>query len=200
MIFVISGPSASGKTTLVQHVRNIMPEVEFSISCTTRPERPQDKNDAHDYDFVDRETFERRVQEGYFAEWADVHGNCYGTPWNQINKASSTSGGTTDVILDVDVKGARNIKERFPEAVLIFVVPPSIDELKNRLKRRNTETDESISQRLASLREELSVIEQYDYIIVNNTIEDSQREIEAAIDIFRTRKARIDNVREEYSG
>lgn len=177
-----------------------MPEVEFSISCTTRPERPQDKNDAHDYDFVDRKTFERRVQEGYFAEWADVHGNFYGTPWSQINKASSTSGGTTDVILDVNVKGALSIKKRFPEAVLIFVIPPSIGELKNRLKKRNTETDKSISQRLASLKEELAVIGQYDYIIINNTVEDSQREIENAISIFRTRKARIDDMRREYSG
>lgn len=198
MIFVISGPSASGKTTLVKHIRNVMPEVEFSISCTTRPERPQDKNDVYDYDFIDRETFKRRIKEGYFAEWADVHGNFYGTPWNQINKASSTSGGEKDVILDVDVKGARSIKERFPEAVLIFVVPPSIEELKGRLKKRNTETEESIEQRLKSLKDELALIEQYNYILINDTIEESQREIESAIEIFRMRKDRIDGLRSSY--
>lgn len=200
MIFVISGPSASGKTTLVKYVRKVMPEVEFSISCTTRPERPEDKNDSSDYEFISEEKFDCRIKDGYFAEWAVVHGNRYGTPWNQIKKASSTAGGETDVVLDVDVKGARSIKERFPEAVLIFVVPPSFEDLEARLRKRNTESRESIRERLVSLKEELSVVDQYDYVIINDELENATNEIESAIKMFRTRKSRIDFIKSSYSG
>ncbi|WP_462137372.1 guanylate kinase [Candidatus Mycalebacterium sp.] len=198
MIFVISGPSASGKTTLVKHVRDVMPEIDFSISCTTRPRRPEDAGDARDYDFVDNNTFDQRINDGYFAEWEEVHGNRYGTPWNQIKKASDTAGGETDVVLDVDVKGARNIKERFSEAVLFFVVPPSIEVLRERLEKRNTETDTSINKRLVSLKDELSLIHQYDYVIVNSKLGEARKEIETAIEIFRTRKDRIDRIKAAY--
>lgn len=199
MIFVISGPSASGKTTLVKHVRDVMPEVGFSISCTTRPKRPTDKGDQRDYDFIDLAEFKRRVGEGYFAEWAEVHGNRYGTPWSQIKKASATAGGASDVILDVNVDGARKIKERFPEAVLFFVVPPDIEEIKNRLKKRNTETEESIKNRIVSLKDEISVIDHYDYIIINRKLEDAMREIEDAIKMFKIRRERIERIRKSYA-
>ncbi len=172
--------------------------MEFSISCTTRPRRPEDKDDLCDYEFIDEQQFDRRIKNGYFAEWAVVHGNRYGTPWNQIKKASSTAGGGTDVILDVDIKGGRSIKERFPEAFLIFVVPPSIEDLKTRLMKRNTEDKESIRQRLVSLKEEVSVIDQYDYVIVNDELEATQKEIESAIIMFKTQKNRIDLVRAAY--
>ncbi len=199
MIFVISGPSASGKTTLVKHIRSVMPEVDFSISCTTREHRPEDNGDVNDYDFVDDETFDRLINEGYFAEWAVVHGNRYGTPWNEIKKASSAAGGVADVILDVDVKGAGSIKDRFPEAVLIFVAPPDIARLKERLRKRNTENTGSINKRLDSLRQELSLIHQYDYVIVNDKLDDAKKEIESAIKMFRTRKERIESIKAAYS-
>ncbi len=183
----------------MKHVRTVMPDVEFSISCTTRPERSDDRQDSSDYKFVSDEQFDRFVREGHFAEWAVVHGNRYGTPWSQIKKASSAAGGSADVVLDVDVNGARSIKERFPEAVLIFVVPPNIKDLKERLSKRNTEDEESIRKRLMSLRDELSVIDQYDYVIVNDGIERARGEIESAIEIFKTRKDRIDRIRTAYS-
>lgn len=198
MIFVISGPSASGKTTLVKHVRDVMPEVDFSISCTTRLRRPEEKNNSHNYDFIDDKTFDQRIKEGYFAEWEEVHGNRYGTPWNQIKKASSTAGEVADVVLDVDVKGARNIKGRFPEAVLIFVVPPSIEDLVKRLKQRNTENDDNINKRLDSLQDELSLINQYDYIIVNDNLDQAKKEVETAIEMFRKRKNRIESIKKSY--
>ncbi len=200
MVFVISGPSASGKTTLVKHVCKVMPNMEFSISCTTRPRRPEDKGDLSDYEFVEDEEFTRRVKQDYFAEWAVVHGNRYGTPRCQIEKALSKDSNSADIVLDVNVEGADNIKKQFPDAILIFVTPPTIDDLHERLRRRNTENNKSIQRRLLSLKEEISVIDRYDYVIVNGKLGDSLAEIESVIKMFRTRKQRIENIKAAYSG
>jgi len=173
LLIVISAPSGAGKTTLTKLLLNEIPSLEFSVSFTTRPPREGEAN-GRDYWFVSREEFERRIREGDFLEWAEVHGNLYGTSKSQVLKAL---GEGRDVLLDIDTQGAIEVKKKFPEAVLIFILPPSLGELERRLRKRGTDEEEVIRRRLEFAREEIKKAPLYDYIVLNEEIEEALRRL-----------------------
>jgi guanylate kinase len=176
-LFVISGPSGSGKTTLVTRVLSNLENLRFSISYTTRSMRAGEIRGEH-YEFVSREEFQDMIERDSFAEWAEVHGNFYGTPRADIEKWIETG---VDVILDIDVQGARRLRGVFDDAVFIFVVPPSIEILEQRLRDRKSEQDRDISIRLGIAREEVACSKCYDYIIINDDADVAAERIEAVI-------------------
>ena len=176
-LFVISGPSGSGKTTLVTRVLSNVENLRFSISYTTRSMRAGEVRGEH-YEFASREEFQDMIERDFFAEWAEVHGNFYGTPRADIEKWIEAG---VDVILDIDVQGARRLRGVFDDAVFIFVVPPSIEILEQRLRDRKSEQDGDISIRLGIVREEVSCSKCYDYIIINDEADVAAGRIEAVI-------------------
>ncbi len=177
MLFVISGPSGCGKSTLVKHVLSTLPKVAFSVSHTTRGRREGEEEGTHYY-FVDREKFDSMIAEGRLAEWAVVHGNYYGTSKRELEHRAS---GDTDVILDIDVQGARQIKEKYKKGLFIFVLPPSFAQLKERLVKRGQDAPDIISKRLGMARKEIRSYPQFDYLIVNKTLDTAKQELEAII-------------------
>lgn len=176
-MFVISGPSGSGKTTLVTRVLSNVENLRFSISYTTRPMRAGEVRGEH-YEFVPREEFQGMIERDFFAEWAEVHGNFYGTPRADIQKWIETG---VDVILDIDVQGAKRLRGVFDDAVFIFVVPPSVEILEQRLRDRKSEEDGDISIRLGIVKEEVACSKCYDYIIINDEVDIAAGRIEAVI-------------------
>ena len=176
-LFVISGPSGSGKTTLVTRVLSNAENLRFSISYTTRSMRAGEIRGEH-YEFVSREEFQDMIERDFFAEWAEVHGNFYGTPRADIEKWIEAG---VDVVLDIDVQGAKRLRGVFDDAVFIFVVPPSIEILEQRLRDRKSEQDRDISIRLGIVREEVACSKCYDYIIINDEADVAARRIEAVI-------------------
>ena len=176
-MFVISGPSGSGKTTLVTRVLSNVGNLRFSISYTTRSVRAGEVRGEH-YEFVSREEFQGMIERGFFAEWAEVHGNFYGTPRAEIEEWIETG---VDVILDIDVQGARRLRGVFDEAVFIFVVPPSLEVLEQRLRDRKSEEEGDISIRLGIVKEEVACSKCYDYIIINDEADIAAGRIEAVI-------------------
>lgn len=176
-LFVISGPSGSGKTTLVARVLSNVENLRFSISYTTRSMRSGEVRGEH-YEFVSREQFRDMIGQDFFAEWAEVHGNFYGTPRAGIEKWIETG---ADVILDIDVQGARRLRGVFDDAVFIFVVPPSLEILEQRLRDRKSEEEGDISTRLGIAKQEVACSKCYDYIIINDEADIAARKIEAVI-------------------
>ena len=176
-LFVISGPSGSGKTTLVAHVLSKVENLRFSVSFTTRSMRPGEIRGEH-YEFVSREEFLDMIERDCFAEWAEVHGNFYGTPRAGIQKYIETG---VDVILDIDVQGAKRLRGVFEDAVFIFVVPPSIEILERRLRDRKSEEARDISIRLSIVKQEVSCSKCYDYIIINDEMDAAAGSVEAVI-------------------
>lgn len=165
-IIVISGPSGCGKSTLIAMLLAEFPELRFSVSHTTRPPRPGEA-DGKDYHFVSAERFERMVRAKRFAEWAVVHGQRYGTSWQEI-RAKSARGRT--LVLDIDTQGAGAIKEQFPEAMGVFVVPPNLAALKKRLRQRQERLDREARRRLGAALKELRAYRRYDYVVVNDEL------------------------------
>ena len=165
-IIVISGPSGCGKSTLIHELLAEFPELLFSVSHTTRPMR---KNEVpgRDYHFVSAGEFQKMLRGDKFVEWAEVHGHHYGTSWKEV-RAKSGKGRT--LVLDIDSQGARNIKRQFPEAMAVFVVPPTLAALKKRLLLRQGKLDREARQRLHAALKELRTYEQYDYVIVNDKL------------------------------
>ncbi len=184
MLFVISGPSGCGKSTLVKHALSALSQVAFSVSHTTRPQR-EGEEEGTDYYFVDRDKFDSMITESRLAEWAVVHGNYYGTSKRELEHRAS---GGTDVILDIDVQGARQIREKHKKGLFIFVLPPSFAQLKQRLVKRGQDDPDVISQRLAMARKEIRAYPQFDYIIINDALETAQQELEA---IFISERCRL---------
>ena len=183
-IFVVSSPSGGGKTTVVSALLKRSDRLSRSVSYTTRPRRPMERDGA-DYRFVPSETFERMRRSGGFLEWAKVHEACYGTPAEPITRALASG---RDVVLSIDVQGARQIKRRFGrQAVLIFLAPPSIQDLRARLIKRHTETSESIRRRLDAAQRELACAAWYDYVVVNRRISEAVRQLEAIVTAERLR-------------
>jgi guanylate kinase len=191
LLVVISAPSGTGKTTLTHMLLKEFPNMEFSVSYTTRPPRPGEVN-GKDYFFVDRETFERMIEEGDFLEWAEVYGNLYGTSKSQVLKALNEG---KDIILDIDTQGALQVKKNFPEAVLIFVLPPSLSELERRLRRRGTDDEETIERRLRVVREEIKRAPLYDYIVVNDVLEIAFENLKS---IIRAEKCKTERLAEQF--
>ena len=167
ILLIVSSPSGAGKTTLCRKLLAEFDDIRFSISHTTRPPRPGEV-DGVDYNFVDKDTFEQMVDDELFIEWANVHGNRYGTAHAEI-RAAATEG--VDLIFDIDYQGARQIVEQYPEAVSIFVLPPSIDELRRRLSSRGTESPESLERRFKAALGEIAQHAQFDYLLLNDDAE-----------------------------
>ena len=165
-IFIISAPSGTGKTTILKEIMVIVPRRAFSVSHTTRAPRGREQ-DGLDYHFVDVEKFSRMRDKGEFLEWAEVHGNFYGTSRKAVEKQLSDG---LDVFLEIDIQGMKQIKAQLSEPVTIFIAPPSWEEQERRLRRRGTDSPGTISLRLANGRREMAAAELYDYLLVNDTI------------------------------
>ncbi|MDD3655155.1 MAG: guanylate kinase [Atribacterota bacterium] len=176
-LFVISGPSGVGKGTLRKKLFEHVPDLQYSVSVTTRKPRREER-EGIDYFFVDEETFRRYIQENRFAEWAKVHGDCKGTLLSTINKTLVEG---KDLLLEIDVQGALQIKNKYPEGIFIFIAPPSWDKLENRLRGRSTEDEENLKKRLNDAHYEMEYIRYYDYIIVNNQLGKALEELKAII-------------------
>ncbi len=186
-LIVVSAPSGAGKTTLCREVRTCLPDLAYSVSYTTRAPRPGEI-DGTDFHFVTESAFAELRKAGRFAEWALVHGNLYGTHAGAIERAL---GEGCDVLLDIDTQGARQLRVRYPEAVLIFVIAPSMTELEQRLRERRSDADPEIERRLRRAREEIQLWRQYDYLIVNRDVKDAVEQLAAVIQAERCRANRL---------
>lgn len=176
-LFVVSAPSGAGKTTLLRRLAERRPNTAFSVSFTTRKPRPGEK-DGRDYSFVSEEEFNRMAREGAFAEWAEVHGSLYGTSRQRLEEML---GQGLDVLHDVDVQGARQMRKVYPDAVYVFVLPPSMDALRKRLTGRGSDAEEAVARRLRKAAVEIGEYESYNYVIVNDVLEEALRELESIV-------------------
>jgi guanylate kinase len=176
-VFIISAPSGSGKSTLVDNVRRTVPNLEFSISYTTRGPRGPERNGC-EYFFVTREQFEEMIRNDDFLEHADVFGNYYGTARRFLRKASEQG---RDLLLDIDVQGAAQIKSKIPQAISVFILPPNRSELEQRLRLRGQDTGKVIQRRLDAATREIENYDKYDYILVNEKLEDSVEALRAIL-------------------
>jgi guanylate kinase len=166
-IFVVSAPSGGGKTTLCRDLLKNFPEISYSISHTTRQRRKNEK-DGEDYYFISTDDFEEKIEQGFWLEWAKVHTNYYGTSQKHLEKQANQG---LNVLLEIDIKGAKQIKKLFPDAVTIFIMAPSLAVLEKRLKQRATDTEDIINIRLKNARSEIDQKDFYDYIIVNDQLD-----------------------------
>lgn len=189
LLLVLSAPSGTGKTTLARRLVQAHPDAEFSVSVTTREPRGAER-DGVDYRFVDALTFQRMIEQDELVEWAEVHDNFYGSPQSVVDRAFSTGG---IAVFDVDVQGGRSIRRRYPEAVLVFVLPPSMAELERRLRERGTESEDAIRRRMLAARSELEQgARAYDYLVVNDSVDRAYTELEAIVSAERGRRGRVD--------
>jgi len=181
ILYVLSGPSGSGKTTLAKHLVKTVDYVDFAISYTTRKIRDGEK-DGIDYKFIDEEKFRFMIDSNQFAEWAEVHGNLYGTPIDEIETVLDKG---IDILLDIDVQGSLQIKTKYRNSVHIFLIPPDLITLRKRLSKRNTENSSELEKRMEMAIKEISRINDYDYIIVSDDIDKSLRKLESIIETVR---------------
>ena len=187
-VFIISAPSGSGKSTLVHRLLTTVPNLTFSISYTTRAPRPTETNGV-DYVFISREDFEKRLAAGEFLEYAEVFGNYYGTNRESFERAVHEG---RDLVLDIDVQGARQLKVAIPEAISVFVLPPSREVLEQRLRARSQDSEEVIQRRLKGAAAEVRNYTQYDYVLINREIEESSARLASIVRAERLRKARME--------
>lgn len=186
MLLVVSSPSGAGKTTLCHRLMAEFPGLRLSVSCTTRAPRATEV-DGRDYRFVSQEQFEEMIGRDAFVEWAEVHGNRYGTPRDEVERSV---GAGADVLFDIDWQGARALKEQYPSDVsLVLVVPPSMIELGNRLRRRGTDSEEVVQRRLAEANNEVARYAEYQYIVVNDDLEAAYAELRA---IYLAQRCTVD--------
>ena len=190
VLFVISAPSGTGKTTVVDRLMERAERLGRSRSCTSRAARAGEI-DGVDYNFISRARFEALVQEDAFLEWAEIFGNLYGTT-RRDTEATLEAG--LDLVLTIDVQGARQVRSRMPEAVGIFVLPPSLEVLATRLRGRNKDPETAIVTRLATAREEVGAVSEYDYVVVNDDLHRCVAEVQAIIVAERARLTRRQNV------
>ena len=177
-LFIVSGPSGVGKTVLCNEiVHRYKPHVLYSISATSRQPRGGE-TDGQEYFFYTREEFEKAIERDEFLEWAFVHGNYYGTPSKFVEENMQNN---KNVILNIDVQGALKIQEKFPQAVMIFILPPSFEELENRIRTRNMDSEDSLRNRLGNAQKELEYKDQYKYVIVNDDLKKATEELDSII-------------------
>jgi len=186
-LIVISGPSGAGKGTLVDRLVTRVPGLWVSVSATTRAPRPHEV-EGEDYYFLTPEEFAAGVQGGEFLEWAEVHGNCYGTLASTVKERIAAG---LDVILEIDPQGAMQVKALMPEAVLVFIIAPSMEELERRIRARGAETNEQIKTRLATAVRELQLVETYDHVVENNDVVRATDELVGIIESLRTDEGRL---------
>lgn len=189
VLIVISGPSGAGKGTICQELLNKNDNIYLSVSATTRQPR-QGEIDGKNYYFLKQEEFEERVKNNGFIEYANVHGNYYGTPKLNVEKMLEEG---KDVILEIDIQGALKVKENFSEGVFIFILPPSMDELKRRIIKRGSETEESLMTRFKNAYQEINYVSKYNYSVVNDTLEVAVSKVEA---IITAEKCRVDRIKD----
>ncbi len=189
LVFIISAPSGSGKSTLTRELLRLSPNLRFSISYTTRAPRGQER-DGQDYFFVTRQEFERRLANGEFLEHADVFGNYYGTHSDELDRAAAEG---VDLVLDIDVKGARQLKEKIPAAVSIFILAPSREILETRLRARSQDSEQVIERRLADAAEEIRNYTLYDYVLVNREVAASVDVLTSIVKATRSRRDRMED-------
>ncbi len=175
-LFIISGPSGAGKGTICKRLIDET-KVELSVSMTTRKPR-EGEIDGKSYYFTDKESFQKEVEADGFLEWAEVYGNYYGTPKAKV--AEKLAAGT-DVVLEIDIQGALNVKEAYPDGIFIFILPPSMSELRKRITGRGSETEESLKLRLSQTMKEVSYIDKYDYCVVNGELEEAVARVKAIV-------------------
>lgn len=187
VLLVVSAPSGTGKSAVLRGVMEREKALAYSVSCTTRALRG-DEVDGQSYYFISREEFEAMAEDGGFYEWAEVHGNCYGTPVEPVREAI---GAGRDIALDIDVQGGLQVKEKCPEAVLVFLLPPSMEVLEGRLRGRATDSEGAIRLRMENARRELTVWPQYDYAIVNKDLGETIEAVRGVLDAERRRTGRI---------
>lgn len=186
LLIIISGASGTGKGTVCKKILSDLPEVAYSISATTRAPRPGEV-DGKEYYFLSVEEFKSWIADGKFLEHAEVYGNFYGTPLNKIEERLNRG---EDILLEIDVQGALNVKRKCPEGVYIFLLPPSLEELRRRIEGRGTETPESLSRRMKNALAEINVGLEYDYVVVNDSIENAAEKIKAILTAERLKVAR----------
>lgn len=180
-LFVVAAPSGAGKTTLTRMLLAADPSIRLSVSCTTRAPRAGEV-DGQAYHFIDRARFEAMKAAGDFLEWAQVHGNFYGTskPWIDAQRAAGH-----DVLLEIDWQGARQVRERFPDVVGIFILPPSMDELRRRLVGRGTDSEDVIARRLAAAQGEMAHVGDFGHVIINDDLSRALAELQAVVTAAR---------------
>lgn len=187
VLLVVSAPSGAGKTTLCRKLVEGDGRLRYLVSHTTRPPRPGEE-DGRDYTFVSREEFQEIVERGGFAEWAEVHGNYYGT---SLERLSSTLSEGHDVILDIDVQGARQIRGSGLNACYVFIMPPSMEELASRLKGRSSDSADVVRRRLEKAVEEIRACGEYDYVVVNDDIDEALDTLRCIITTVRADARRV---------
>ncbi|QZY57129.1 guanylate kinase [Crassaminicella profunda] len=184
LLLVISGPSGTGKGTVCKELLKSEKDIKLSVSATTREPRNGEVNGINYY-FLDKDTFERQISEDEFLEYAKVYDNYYGTPKkyviDEINEGN-------DVLLEIDIQGALQVKEKYPKGIFIFILPPSMNELKKRIVGRGTESEESISKRFGSALDEINYVKEYDYFVINDTVEKAVEKIRG---IIRSEKCKV---------
>jgi guanylate kinase len=185
-LFVVSGPSGAGKTTLVDRLLDLDRSLRESVSVTTRKPRLDEVDGAH-YFFVERDEFDR-MKESELVEWAEVHGELYGSPRRFLDEQLAAG---NDVVLNIDIQGGFNVKKAFPGAVMVFILPPSLGTLERRLRSRGSDETIDIERRLETAREEITASEQYDYIIVNDELETAVADLQAIVTAERCRRERL---------
>jgi guanylate kinase len=189
LLLVLSAPSGAGKTSLARRLIGERPEGIFSISYTTRQPRGKEQ-DGVDYHFVNVATFQEKIERGEFVEWAEVHGHFYGSPKAVVDQALAGRG---IAVFDIDVQGGQAIKRKYPEAILVFVLPPSLEELERRLRLRKTDAEETIRKRLLAARAEIERgVASYDYIIVNDDLDRAYDELRSIVVAEQRRRDRVD--------
>ena len=191
ILFVVSGPSGAGKTTLYKKAISVLPHLMHSVSYTTRSPRAGEVN-GRDYTFINREEFMTMIHKKEFAEWAEIHGELYGTARKRLEEIMNSG---VDAILDIDVQGAMQLKEKLPGGVFIFILPPSLEILRERLQQRMANVKEEIEKRLAVAWEEMKKYPEYDYVIVNSIFEDAFKELES---IIIANRARVEQISSEW--
>ncbi|HYR49087.1 MAG TPA: guanylate kinase [Candidatus Eisenbacteria bacterium] len=177
LMIVISGPSGVGKDTLIKRLLELDRNLRYSVSCTTRPPRPGEV-DGVDYTFVSRERFQQLIDEGAFLEYAEYNGNLYGTLAERVERARANG---HDIVLKIEVQGAEQLRKRVPDAIFIFVVPPSVDELVRRQVKRNTETTKDMTARRQIATKEMEYSSRYDHVVVNDELERAVAQVLAII-------------------
>jgi guanylate kinase len=190
-VIVVSGPSGAGKSTILQRVLLEVPRLRFSVSHTTRPPRPgpPPEREGVDYYFVSRDEFQRLATGEKFLEWAEVHGQCYGTARSEYDRAAEVG---VDLLLDLDVQGAQSVRKKFPDAVSIFILPPSYEHLERRLRSRGLTDEATYARRLKVAAEELRMFPEYDYAIINDDLDESVESLKAIIRAGRSRTSRVE--------
>ena len=182
LLFILSAPSGAGKSTLCRAVQDRFPDIIYSISYTTRPPRKGEQNGV-DYHFIADDEFEKGIAEGRWAEWAEVHGNYYGTSADLLSRELA---GGKDVLLDIDVQGMRQIIKRYPAGITIFIMPPSLEILRHRLETRGSDGPETIAVRLKNAQSEMALKDLYRHIVINDQLPDAIAELIGILEKYRS--------------